>query len=337
MLALCLAIMSFGRPAIAAQRVPAGGSEFLTPNLIEVEGGRHLNMVCSGKGFPTVVFEQGGEGSLLNWGKVQPSVSKITRTCLYDRAGFGFSDPPDQPVTGWRVTDDLHALLKKAGVREPIVLVGHSIGGFYATLYTDRFASDVAGLVLVDPGFAGQFNPSPEERKIEQANIQAGGIHLAECADLAKQGKLSLDTPHDCFALGPSRTPDEAAYLLHMFTRPFWYEAELSQSENYFPSTDTESVDVQEERRAKRAFGDMPIVVLTAGIPARDQNNDAAYEEFKTLWKAGHDAIAARSTRGESIVVPLAHHFIQLDQPPVVIEAIGRVVAAIRVTERGEH
>jgi pimeloyl-ACP methyl ester carboxylesterase len=331
---LALACLAGSGSVATAQ--PNAWPDLSKPHFVSLNGGRRLNIVCVGRGSPTVVFEQGGDGSMVNWRAVAPSVSVITRTCLYDRAGFGFSDPPGAPITGTLVTNDLHALLRAEGVTTPVVLVGHSIGGFYATLYTDRFQSDVAGLVLVEPGFAGQFNPpTPEERELEEGNINRGYAHLDDCAKLAKAGELSERDPHDCFAISPDLSAADAHYVLSMHTKPSWYEAESSQSRAYLPATEADSEDVLEERAAKRAWGDLPTIVLTAGIVSRDPGQtDSIHEEFVGRWKAGHDALAARSTDGESILVPGAHHFIQRDQPQVVIDAIARVVTEVRRRQR---
>ena len=81
----------------------------------------------------------------------------------------------------------------------------------------------------------------------------------------------------------------------------------------------------------RRAFGDMPVIVLTRGVPARDPGwDDATSNAFEARWKAGHDTLAARSRRGKSVVVPGAGHFIQLAKPDAVIAAIEEVVAEVR-------
>jgi pimeloyl-ACP methyl ester carboxylesterase len=46
---------------------------------------------------------------------------------------------------------ELHELLRVTGIRGPLVLVGHSIGGLNIRLYAARYDSNVAGMVLVDP------------------------------------------------------------------------------------------------------------------------------------------------------------------------------------------
>jgi pimeloyl-ACP methyl ester carboxylesterase len=330
---LCLAISLVLAAVAPARAQPPYDAGLLTPHLVNIGGGRRLNIVCFGHGAPVVVFDQGGEGSMLSWQKVEKPIAAITRVCLYDRAGFGYSDPPAGPITALSETDDLHVLLRAAGVRRPVVIVGHSIGGFYATVYADRFAKDVAGLVLVDPGIAGQTSElTPQQREAQMASSHAGEERLLDCAALARQGKLSLDEARRCMSFPPAHTPQEEAYLDGMIIHPFWYEAEVSASRNYFFGPDGgPSLDTQQEEAVRRAFGDMPLIVLTRGVAARDPGwDDATSKAFEDYWKAGHDALAARSSRGKSIVVPGAGHFIQLAKPDAVIAAIEEVVADVR-------
>src|SRR5471032_840896 len=79
-------------------------------------GGRKLNLYCSGSGATTVIFDgPAGDGGW-GWFKVQPEVAKHTRACIYDLAGFGFSDPAARPNTSENAVEDLHKALSKAGV-----------------------------------------------------------------------------------------------------------------------------------------------------------------------------------------------------------------------------
>ena len=48
------------------------------------------------------------------------------------------------------------------------------------------------------------------------------------------------------------------------------------------------------------------------------------------VWRRGHDELARRSTRGESIMIANSQHFIQLDQPEAVVAAIRKVVVEVR-------
>jgi pimeloyl-ACP methyl ester carboxylesterase len=85
------------------------------------------------------------------WDAVAPAVRKLTRTCTYDRANLGKSDPAPTPRTSAEVVADLHGLLKVAGIRPPYLLVGHSFGGLDVRLFAATYPSEVSGVVLVDP------------------------------------------------------------------------------------------------------------------------------------------------------------------------------------------
>ena len=62
--------------------------------LIDIGGGRHMQIDCRGSGTPTVVFEAGLDtmGSL-SWSAVQDPVAATTRACAYSRSGIMWSEP----------------------------------------------------------------------------------------------------------------------------------------------------------------------------------------------------------------------------------------------------
>ena len=81
----------------------------------------------------------------------------------------------------------------------------------------------------------------------------------------------------------------------------------------------------------KASFGDKPLIVLTrgneVGNPGFTAEQSAAMNQ---AWGAGHDRLAALSTRGSNTVVPGTGHYIQYDQPQAVIDAVTRAVTEIR-------
>jgi pimeloyl-ACP methyl ester carboxylesterase len=115
-------------------------------------GDYRLFLNCTGDApGPTVILLAGGGSTASVWSKVQPQVAEFARVCSYDREATGMSDatiPPKQ--TAVEIAEDLHALLVNGSVKPPYVLVGHSIGGVYARVFTSSYPTMVSGLVFVD-------------------------------------------------------------------------------------------------------------------------------------------------------------------------------------------
>ena len=105
----------------------------------------------AGSSAPAVVFVPGAGSFGLDFLLVHEQVSRHATSLLYDRAGTGWSDDVALPRSTDEVTDELRDLLHTLEVPHPYVLVGHSLGGAYVQRYAQRFPSDVAGLLLLDP------------------------------------------------------------------------------------------------------------------------------------------------------------------------------------------
>ena len=123
----------------------------LPGRLVSIGGGRSLFLHCVGRGSPAVVLAAGLKGDTGSWRDVQPQLGRVTRTCSYDRAGDGNSVAPPGGVSSGRTElADLAALLDRAHVAPPWVLVGHSYGGLLARLFAQSHRDQTAGVVLVD-------------------------------------------------------------------------------------------------------------------------------------------------------------------------------------------
>lgn len=120
--------------------------------MVEVAG-RRAHLVCEGPregSGPTVVFESGAFGSAADWAAVQAQIGGRYRSCAYDRAGLGASEPGNALRDSETIAAELHALLAAAGERPPFVLVAHSMAPVHAYVFARRRPGETAGLVLVD-------------------------------------------------------------------------------------------------------------------------------------------------------------------------------------------
>ncbi|MDN5893845.1 MAG: lysophospholipase [Nocardioides sp.] len=87
-----------------------------------------------------------------------------------DHAGHGRSDGERVLITDFeQVVDDLHALAQHENVRRdlPVVLLGHSMGGMIAARYAQRYADQLAGLVLSGP-VLGHWQPASDLAGLDQ-------------------------------------------------------------------------------------------------------------------------------------------------------------------------
>lgn len=137
-------------------------SIYKAPGKLYEVGGYRMHLYCTGEGSPTLVLEAGWTVPALGWGTVQPELSKTTKVCSYDRAGYGWSEPQPGPRDADQIATQLHALLQQAGVTGPIILMGHSMGGLYIRDYASHYPENLVGLIFVDaitPVQPGQLSP----------------------------------------------------------------------------------------------------------------------------------------------------------------------------------
>jgi pimeloyl-ACP methyl ester carboxylesterase len=99
------------------------------------------------------------------------------------------------------------------------------------------------------------------------------------------------------------------------------------------------AISLKQVVNPKRNYGDMPLIVLTStNVPELPPGTPDAESARATIaamnaeMHRGHAELAALSSRGVQRPVPDSGHYIQLDQPNAVIDAIKEVVSAARQT-----
>ena len=299
--------------------------------LVELEPGRRLNLYCTGKGSPTVIFDSGGGDETIAWATVQPVIAGHTQACSYDRAGLGFSDPGKRISDSANIVDDLHRLLTAAAIKPPYVLVGASYGGLNVRLYADTYPEEVVGMVLVDSTSEDwkeeELKLDPRHLTGEQAraqNFTSDWRSRRDCVRAASTGfvegtelyKQCVGEPNPTV----SKAINDAELKAHQSVGH--QQALLSEEESiFFTSAD-------EVRAARRWYGAMPLIVLTSEPVAKPRANETP--EFRAALNRLHavlaDQMAALSTRGVLRPVPNSTHEIQLSQPDAVNSAILEVL-----------
>lgn len=331
LVALTLSFVAGG--ALAAPPV-ISSEEYTHPQrLVAIDGNRRINLFCQGQGTPTVLFDAGLGDTTASWRYVQGEVAKTTRACSYDRAGYGFSDPPPGAADVTAAVRDIHLLLTAMGTDGPIVYVGHSVAGLYGVGLQGTYPGDVAAEVLVDPSHAemGRWTTPPNSA----FQLSPPWTPLEACLALAKSGELQepkTDAAKAC--VRENRSLDDVLRRTDKLQQatPVTISTKISEIQSITPSAPSwVSVNTAQIDALNPQFGDKPLIILTHGsMPLRPGDNPDQHMQNEDKWIAAHARLAALSTRGRHIVVPDSRHYIQINQPKAVIDAIEQTVADVR-------
>lgn len=307
---------------------------------VDLGDGRTMNIFCSGEGSPKVIFENGGHGLGYEWINVQPEVAKFTRACWYDRAGTGWSDPPRETRTSETVTADEHELLRRAGVEPPYILVGASIGGEYARIFTSKFPNEVAGLVFSDSSHPDQKEPAPMRGPVNKLPVWVRKTLCIGRPFAENVGLVRLLLPNRVFT-PPQLTPEQRATYAALTRNPqstYVAGAQGCKATNNGAINrpdGTGNPDIDDAARNSGSLGDRPLIVLVGGrdsVPTNSQDpEEREVAEFRRVWiNELQPQLARLSTRGKEIVVPNAGHGIGFESPGAVVNAVREVVDDVR-------
>lgn len=129
----------------------------MEPVSATIEVGRHrIEASVFGRGAPAVVIEPAMGGDAAEWRPLAEKLGGQTRVVTYNRVPYGASSAATDGRTPRDVARDLHGLLCGLGIRGPLVLVGHSIGGIYVRAFAVAHRDRVAGMVLVESSHEDQ-------------------------------------------------------------------------------------------------------------------------------------------------------------------------------------
>ncbi|MFI0357442.1 alpha/beta fold hydrolase [Actinomadura sp. 9N407] len=283
--------------------------------LYEVDG-RRLMLHRSGAGGPSVVFLPGAGLVGLDFLDVQARAAEFTTSVLYDRAGTGWSDPVELPRGAAEVAEEIRSLLHAAAVPGPYLLVGHSLGAFYARRFAQLHPEDVAGLLLLDPGHEDILDYMPDE-----------------AAELNDQAKPALEQLPD---LTGEQIQSARAQLLEIYApwpetvREALIDYQLASWRTGMLETANFETDIYDELRRSDGLPDVPLIVLTAGganpywaqiLP--DEVMRQAHEGLRAM----HAAMAASVPRGEQRLLDGgSHQHVQVEESDAVVQAIRDLV-----------
>lgn len=197
------------------------------------------------------------------------------------------------------------------------MLVGASLGGCNVRLYAYRYPEEVAGIVLVDPAHEDQFIRSPSAKpnamplRLFQLASRLGIMRLAGMpVDVAGMNVLPPDGQPAATAIGYRTNAVDAIF------------AETAAVEESFAQMRQARVAAR-----KTPLRNLPLIVLTRREETPPQGEEAV---LYSTWVELHRELAGESTIGRQVIAENSGHFVAVDQPAKVVEAIREVVERAR-------
>jgi len=235
-----------------------GGKPSPSDQVVRV-GMHRLQIHREGTGSPTVVIDSGITDTMEKLRPLQGRIAKFTHVCIYNRAGYGQSEAGPLPRDSGREAEELKALLDRAAVPGPYVVVGHSLGALNMQVFAAKYPEDVVGIVLLDPP------PLSFIRGQEYMSLRAMAERMtAEWQAVADSGAKSTDPKEE--------------------TQGVFFQMIASEHREMFAESARLVAEIS-------SFGDTPLVVMAAGKP-NPRFGDVA-GEYQQYWIDQSRAYAA--------------------------------------------
>ena len=315
---------------LVAPRALPNGDPPPPGKLVDI-GGQRIHLDCTGHGSPTVLLESGlGDFSPI-WTFVQGPVSATTRVCSYDRGGYAWSDPGARPRSFAQLGLELRTALARAGERGPFVLVGQSYGGLVVRGFAARYRPEVVGVVLVDAVHEDEhvvYGGQPHRLRDDAKGRVAPPPHIA-LDTAALHAKPVANVPPDAPLDPPlDRLPPSAQAVFRWgLSRPSLGAAWAAETD-WSPE---ELARFHAGRLTNRAtLGNLPLVVLARTHGGYESGMRISADSLERERVALQRDLAALSRRGRLVIAPNAGHNIHVEDPKLVVEAIGEVVRRVR-------
>lgn len=286
--------------------------------LIDI-GGCKLHLYSRGEGNITVVLDH-SLGGIDGYFLIE-KIAKITKVCIYDRAGYGWSSQSPKPRCSQQIVEELDILLTLGKIKPPYLLVGDSFGSYNVRLYAHQFPEKVVGIVLTD---------GLHEVAMSKMSVTLWALRLFFMSGFAMStiGSaigiiriLGLIGTFELIKKELRKFPKETVtivkrsfyYPKHWFTmwREMW---NLNKSANQVHQAGN--------------FGNLPVVnikastffhpsVLNFYIPVKAADN---------LRHKMHEQLSKISTNCTQIQANKSGHFVWVDEPEVILVAIKEIL-----------
>ncbi len=286
--------------------------------LVDV-GGYKLHLCSKGTGKFTVIIDHSLGG--LDGYFLLEEIAKLTKVCIYDRAGYGWSDRSPKTRCSLEIVRELDYLLSQSNIEPPYILVGNSFGSYNVRLYAHYFPQKVLGIILTDGLHEKAMLKLPLWLKLLKLFFMSGfamstfGSFLGLIRLLGKLGTFELIKPE--LKNFPTAT-------VSMVKRSFYRHNHWITMWREMWNLDLSAKQVSEAS----SLGNIPLITIKANtffkrspwniympLQAADHLRDTMHTELLKLSQDSTQLIASQSS-----------HFVWIDEPEAIVTAIKQLL-----------
>jgi len=286
--------------------------------LIDI-GGCKLHLYSQGEGEITVIVDHslgGIDGYFLI-----DKIARLTKVCIYDRPGYGWSEPSQNQRSSQAIALELDLLLEKAKIEPPYILVGQSFGSYNVRVYANYFPEKVVGMILTDGLHEQEMLKMPFLLRGLKLFFMSGfimsaiGSLLGIVRILGNLGLFEFIKPE--LRKYPPQT-------LFKVKRSFY-------SHNHWITMWREMKNLElSAKQVSQAndFGNLPIINIKAStfLKSGPSNFYMPLKETDRLRDRMHEELLKLSSNCTQIPADRSDHFVWVDRPEIVISAIETIL-----------
>lgn len=287
--------------------------------LVTTADGKVRHLYTKGTGDITMILDAslgGVEGYLLI-----DELAKLTRVCIYDRSGYGWSESSFKPRTSQQIINELDELLTIAQIAPPYILVGDSFGSYNMRLYAHRFPNSVMGIVLTDGLHEDAMLSLPVSVKLLKAffTISFGFVSIGAALGIVRLlgtlGIFELIKPE----LKKFSALDRQYVKRSFYSAPHW----LTMGQEMW-SLDTSG----RQLKVANNLGVIPIISIKSqtflrpllgikflSLSAADRVRDKIHLDLLKL-----------STNCQQVLADRSSHFVWIDRPDSIVNAVATLL-----------
>ncbi|HHQ8914489.1 TPA: alpha/beta fold hydrolase [Bacillus cereus] len=264
----------------------------------------------------TVVIQTGMTCSFYDWLPIIEKLSQHFTVVSYHRPGYGKSELGNHSRTTLQTTKELHMLLQKLDIHEPIILIGHSYGGLCAQHFAMLYENKLQSLILVD-------STSMNLHRLDE-------LHLP-ISDQTDSDDMWLQKYNTYSKMDVEMLSNELKTMLANQSRQ---QIEFSTSPTLYKATASELSEWKNcARSIKELYKTIEVPLIVIGRDPQysitqlteDGMQKEEATQLEAMWQELIHEQLQISINSQYILAEHAGHGIENDRPDVIIEAVQSV------------